>query len=351
LDAFVGESDGNIKYFENNRLIIFEAAAWTKNTEPIASDFVQLKDDFDVNTDGSIAAKRLIVNAGHTLTMTTGSIELKENFINNGNAFTQTGGTVTLNGSSAQAISGDNSFSNLVVNNSAGVTLSDATTVTGKLTLSSGVLASGGNLTLQSDASGTAYIVDGGGSVSGNVTVQRHIKDNSGEVWGQSFNSTGYRYLSSPINGLTVAGITGFTSEITDAAVFNTNWNQVMPTAFPNIFTYDESRITASTGDAGSFVKGWEVPTAATDVLPNGEGFILNIPTGNTVSFTGTLNDGDITVPVTLGAETQSGWALLGNPYPSPLNRRYARSEAGRQLCLRGRERLPEGALLPTQQA
>lgn len=294
---------------------IWDAGTWTPSV-PTSTSNIHIRDNYNVATDGNLTANDFTLGNGATLTMPSGAIDVKGNVINNG-TISQSGGIVTMNGSTAQTMQGTSTFANLTINNAAGVTLTGATNITGKLTLTSGTLTSGGNLTLKSNAAGTAYIVGGAGNISGNTAVEYHIKDNSGEIWGQGFNGTGYHYLSSPVNGLTVAGITNFTPEITDAAFYNTDWNRPMPNAFPNIFQYDESRISIGSID---FVKGWKVPTSTADVLASGTGFLLNLPTNSTVSFTGTVNDGDITTGVTLGTEAESGWALLGNPYPSPLN-------------------------------
>jgi hypothetical protein len=50
-------------------------------------------------------------------------------------------------------------------------------------------------------------------------------------------------------------------------------------------------------------------------------GYAVNIPATAVVDVMGTLNNGPVTRNnLTRGAQPQSGWQLLGNPYPSPLD-------------------------------
>ncbi len=95
LDAFVGERFGNIKYFENTRLIIFETAAWTNTSGPIATDFAQLKDNFNTGTNGDITAKTLTVNSTFTLTIADGDkVELAGDLANSGTIVVQNNGAL-----------------------------------------------------------------------------------------------------------------------------------------------------------------------------------------------------------------------------------------------------------------
>jgi hypothetical protein len=88
------------------------------------------------------------------------------------------------------------------------------------------------------------------------------------------------------------------------------------------VYGYNESRVTAS-GNPGSqdFDQGFYSPAATSEALEVTRGYTVNISGQAKVDFVGTLNNG--TLPVTglaRGSQTQSGWHLRGNPYPSPLD-------------------------------
>ena len=204
---------------------------------------------------------------------------------------------------------------NLGVLNPANATLSQAVAVAGVIRLQSGNLNTGGQtLTLLSSATGTALVDNSGGVVNGTATVQRYIDPgiNAGR---------GYRHYSSPVGNSTVTNL----STATYTPVVNPGYNSVgsSVTPFPTVFGFDESRITTS-GNAPrtvDFDKGYFSPNTLGDALEVTRGYTVNIPGTETVNFVGNLNNGSITTPtLTRGNQTESGWQLRGNPYPSPLD-------------------------------
>jgi hypothetical protein len=126
---------------------------------------------------------QLHVATGDRMFVTSANeLYLQENLGNSG-----TVDHLTMNGTTAQSISGTGTVGSLVVNKTTG-TASDKTVtitagagnmmgLTGVLTLTAGTLATNGNLTLKSTASGTARVATLGASasVTGNVTVERYI--------------------------------------------------------------------------------------------------------------------------------------------------------------------------------
>ncbi len=95
LDAFVGERFGNINYFENHRLIVFESDAWSNVSGPIVEDFAQIKDDFDSNADGDIIAGTLTIEPTFTLTIADGDkVELAGDLANSGTILVQNNGAL-----------------------------------------------------------------------------------------------------------------------------------------------------------------------------------------------------------------------------------------------------------------
>jgi len=149
----------------------------------------------------------------------------------------------------------------------------------GKLTLGSAALTTD-MITLQSDATGTATLVDNTTSSPQAVTatVQQYLT--ADRNW----------YTASPIATGTAAGLNKGTS----------------------VQTYSES------------AKSWSIMNSG-DALVAGKGYVSVATTGTgttgAVSFTGTLNTGTITVPVTRTESGNSrGFNLVANPYPSYLD-------------------------------
>lgn len=260
-------------------------------------------------------------NAPSVVTLADGSnLQVFGDFTNNDGALaTPAGaagtGTVTLAGARAQEIAGPTAttFPNLVVGSgttattSAGVAITRSVTATGNLAIGVGQL-----FTLRSSASGTAYVANTGGAITGTATVQRYITPTN--------NGAGYRHYSSPVSGNTVADFaaTGFAPVVNPA--YNSSATPPTTTPFPNIFTYDQARL-GLTNSSPEFDKGFQSPGATSDVLATATGYAVNINAGVLVDFQGTLNTGSYQRNnLARGPQASAGWQFLGNPYPSALD-------------------------------
>lgn len=209
---------------------------------------------------------------------------------------------------------------NLSIENGSDVTLTLGTRIHRVLTLaSSGNLQLGeAPLTLLSDVTGTAMVENAGtGRVIGAATAQRFLSPNG-------VPGLGYHHLSSPVENttvadLTVAGANGFVPVVN--SVFNaaTNPNSVRP--YPTVFGYNETRFPA----VADFSRGYFSPTALANPLVPGRGYSVYMKP-LTPDFVGTLATGTVSVGnltrtgAFLGNAEKSGWHLLGNPYPSPID-------------------------------
>ncbi|KAA9338781.1 cadherin-like beta sandwich domain-containing protein, partial [Adhaeribacter soli] len=266
-----------------------------------------------VITSGTISLTNLIVNTGTSFTVAGGTFNLSGNITNNGN-FAQTGGTFNLNGTTSQAIGGTNpvTFFNLTVGMNNAVMNTDVN-VQGVLTLTGSIATAGHVLTLLSNASGTAMIVNSGGVVNGNITMQRFID--------ASVNTgAGYRHFSSPVQNTTVADFTtsGFAPVVNP--VYNTAANPASVKPYPNVMSYNQNRIAATNATTSDFTFGWQSPGALTDVLAPGKGYTVNLKASSKVDLVGAPNNGNVTLTnLNTGGQANSGWHLLGNPYPSPI--------------------------------
>ncbi|GAA4370932.1 hypothetical protein GCM10023185_45910 [Hymenobacter saemangeumensis] len=177
----------------------------------------------------------------------------------------------------------------------------------------------GRTLTLRSSAAGTALIHnDGNGSVlanTGTCRMERYITP--------SLNpGAGYRHFSSPIPDMTIGQLatTGFTPVLNQA--YNTSATPTSVTPFPNVFGYDQTRLSTATNNLDAFSKGWVVPTASTPMAP-AHGYTVHVPASAVLTFTGSsFNQGQPGrfISPGRGPQADAGWVLVGNPYPSPFD-------------------------------
>ncbi len=161
------------------------------------------------------------------------------------------------------------------------------------ITISSGTsLKVNGNLTLNSDISGTAALIDK--NIANNVKVDNLISVKrylTGDKW---------HCVSSPVDNLSNAVFSG------------TNM----------VYYYNEPAI------LNDWDFGWEMLTANLSIM---KGYDVKYPIATTVNYTAinpqTLNSGAYNINVTntnsapFGEIPQHrGWNLIGNPYPSPID-------------------------------
>lgn len=153
-----------------------------------------------------------------------------------------------------------------------------------QVTISSGTLTVNGNATLESDATASATII-GDISVIGTTTVQQYLTGSGGSTPNGRF-----WYVCPPVTGLTTA--------VYDAVGENKVW------------TYNEATALYS-----------EI-TNNTTPISSEQAQVVRLGATETISFTGTLQTGDIEYSLTRTGTTQAkrGYNLVGNPYPSYLN-------------------------------
>ncbi len=185
---------------------------------------------------------------------------------------TPTYGTgTTLNSSNLPACTSCDVFvpAEATLNNDAVKTFNTVTLApNAKLTISSALTATSG-ITLQSDATGTATLL-GDGALTGNLIAQQYLA------------ATRNWYISSPVSGA----------------------------AFPSGYTYYQRNESAA---------NWTTPIAES-TFTKGKGYIaLPGSAASTLTFSGSLNTGDVTIPLTWSGTSAKGFNLIGNPYPSHL--------------------------------
>jgi hypothetical protein len=226
------------------------------------------------------------------------------------------------NGTVAQVTGGalPSQVRNLTTTNTNNVTLNSAEKVMQALTVGStgNLVLNGQTLTLPSSAAGTALVVNSStGRVQGNTALMQRYLDPSVNA------GVGYRHYSAPVAATTVADLmtAGFAPVLNGAYNSSASPGQVTP--FPTVFGYDQNRLATTTNNYSAFDKGWVSPLATSDALAAGRGYTVNISAAEKVDFAGTLNTGDLTVALARTAgptAADGGWALVGNPYPAPLD-------------------------------
>ena len=155
-----------------------------------------------------------------------------------------------------------------------------------KLTLGNGnTLTTTNGITLQSDATGTATILNSG-TYTGTVTAQQYL--GTARNW----------YVSSPV--------TSASSPATNVDYY---------------YEYVEAGDNNPTGQPGSSTVYWKGLNNGT-TMAVGKGYIAKANAGTTVSFSGTPNNGNITTAFNLTRNDAKGkgFNLVGNPYPSYID-------------------------------
>jgi endo-1,4-beta-xylanase len=303
----------------------FTASNWTAGVPTAETDALLAAGSpaYPAIASGAANVFSLTIASGATLGQSGGTLNLSGNLLANG-GFAPTGGTVATMGATAQTLGGSGllALQNLSVG-AAGAGLGTAASLAGILTLTGDLATNGQPLMLRSSMSGgvmtDALVVNSGGGVIGQVTVQRAIDP--------SLNAgPGYRHFAPPVNYTTVADLATTSTGGSFVPVINPAYNSAaVPatvTPFPTVLKYDNTLLN-KTNNLSSFDKGWVSPTSLTDVLTAGNGVTVNIGASETVDFQGTLNTGDFVVTILSSRvtyPTDGGWRLLGNPYPSPLN-------------------------------
>ena len=299
----------------------YTAANWTPAQVPTASLDATIPDtvvNMPLLTAGNAVVKNLSIASGAALNMSGGTLTFNGNLTGNG-TFEPTGGTVVLgSAASTNSLLGSRRvrFWNLTVSgNGAQLNTSAGASVRRLLTLNADLATNGNPFVVESDALGTGLVVNSGGLIVGNATVQRYIATaNSG---------LGYRHYSAPVNGATVGSLAtaNFTPVVNPA--YNSAAQPGLTVPFPTVYYYDQSRLSL-TNDQTIFNKGWASPAALSDPLALGRGYTVNLSGGQTFAVSGTQHNGTYTLNLTrgpvAGTPDQSGWNFVGNPYPAPLD-------------------------------
>jgi hypothetical protein len=288
-----------------NNLTVNNAAGVTLGSSRTVNGVLNL-------TAGTLTIGVNTLTLGGTPTVTAGNINASNS-----------GATVSFTNTSGVALPASlftGNVQNLTINGAGGVTLGSATSLAGKLTVTSGVLTTAGFLTLKSSECCTASIGQlADGAVTGLVTVERYIPAKrawralTAPVIGSSNNSVFYNWQN---NGSTIAntGVEIWSNASTDASVTNVGLSSSLLTYNSAIDSWTAITNTTSAPLFSSlinnpfmvFVTG---PYASTSTN------ITNLNTfATTLKATGNLLTGNQTY-----ASVKDEYTFIGNPYASPL--------------------------------
>lgn len=222
-------------------------------------------------------------------------------------------------GSGAQYLAGSNNIAKLTIENSNGVEIGGVMNITNSLTLTSGVLTTGGYVTLKSNSTGTAIVNQvTGGSVSGSVVVERYIPARRA-----------YRLLSSPVTTTTSinanwqeggSNTSGIGTHITGSTSGSNGFDQTQ-TGNNSLYTHNNStgswsavsNTNSNTLTAGNPYRLMVRGDRTVDLSTN-----TPTPTNTTLRATGTLYVG--TLAVSGLSQSANGFSFIGNPYQAPVD-------------------------------
>ncbi len=266
------------------------------------------------------SAATLTLNAGSVLTVGNGGLVL-----NPGATLAQDPTSQVYANGTANVSLAAGTFQNLRVGTQ-GATLTGNVNVRRVLRLTGTLNVNGKVLRMLSDATATALVWDDGGTLTGNATVERYIDPSLSAAVPATF-----RHFSAPvtttINDLNTS--TGAVYSVVTNPAYNTalviapnTTPAVVP--FPNIFGYDETRLSAA---YPSFEGGYFSPGANNAPFGNAGsemiGYSVFMRNNAKPDFVGPLHTGPYSATGLTNtglSGANPGWHLLGNPYPAPID-------------------------------
>lgn len=284
-----------------------------------------LGSNLTVTGNATISNGRLRLN-GNTLTLNGATLTFHSSSANGDLSGSRTS-SILLGGGSSTSISGslfmDQSSSttkalgDLTLNRTAGQTLNigNSIEIWGSITPSVGTIATAGNVSVKADASnkGRVGIISANGDITGNMTI---------EAFAQG-GTTGWNNITP--NGVTGQGFSAWNDDFAITCANCPDGSEVGGTTFTSIYEYDETLSTVSFSDAPHYVELTNY-NSTMDPLKGYWVYIGDGPTSTSaivIDVTGAVNKknlGGVNVTVTGGAGPETGFNLLGNPYPSPIS-------------------------------
>ena len=340
----VNTVSGGIRGSSTSNLVFNGSVSPTLSMDQTTAGSTNMLNSFTINSSGQIVTMGNDLQVNGTTTFTDGKLSINGNTLTIKGSVTNTvsggirGGStsnIVFSSSTANAsLSFDQStpgttnvISNFTVNASGRtVSLLNDLRLVGTHTPTAGVLASGGYYTIASTVSGTANIAAGstsGGYITGDVTVERYIPQNTNRAW---------RLLAAPTSGQTIkqswqedqtAGVDGLAGYGTNITSNLTDWQAAgfdFKTPSNSLLRYEsstdqliavENTNTPLSGEQGYFIyiRGSRSVTPSTSIAS------VNSTTLRSKGALYTGNQSGINVQA-------DQYAVIGNPYASALDLR-----------------------------
>jgi len=280
----------------------------------------------------------IIVNTGHTVTLTNnsgarnatikngGTLDLSSsNFtfsvsehLNVQGSLIPRQGTISFNGATTSYSTGSYSMYNLSVNKPSSLmrVQSGSISISNELQVVAGSFQPNNRATLLSNASKTARIAESNGTILGEMTIERHISGTGSNI--------GYRHFSTPFSNSSLATFQYSASNNVGGVLTYGFTGSNIPSAGGYVSTYSYSE--ASAASNSNFGMGWVAATNSSNPIgfDNAQTFYSGGPnyTSYSISCTGTPNVGTKTISNLSygGSAATAGWHLIGNPYASSID-------------------------------
>jgi hypothetical protein len=271
---------------------------WREELVPSASNDVYIPEStpYSPVIETAQAVKNITVAEGATLEIKSGTLEITGEFKNEGNIVNNGNGQVAFNGEVQQHLGGKKlvTLENLTVGE-AGIALAGPVKVNNKLIMKGKLVTNGHSLTLMAKNLDPVLFKDQPDiRIDGKVTL---LTDISSKTIGQ-------------------VRLELFSSPFTDASFSSLKLQGENPDQTPiGIF-----QLTAETPSPDN-LPIWNKSTETDGLFSPGQGYRIEIKTGNALSLTGNLQTGKVTVKgLNLNNNPKGSWQLLGNPYAAPLD-------------------------------
>ncbi|NQU32701.1 MAG: hypothetical protein HQ521_05650 [Bacteroidetes bacterium] len=292
LSGIISDGSGTISIskIENNTAILVANNTYT-GTTTVTAGTLQLQGSIASSNVTVQASGKLVINGDVTINNLTvvfgGTIEVLSgsNFTVAGSVHEVLGSTI-IRSTGAMTINGADSetWSLFTIENDA------------ELTINGSAAVFGSSFVIESNSSGTGSLI-ANGTTSGSISVERYIT-----AWSDATH--GWHLLSSPVASQAI----------------QTEFVPDPPTSNEDFYSWDETALTLPWINSESSSGVWNTSFGTSNFV-DGAGYLVAYSTNQTKTFSGTPNYSDVSksgLTYTSG-NSNTGWHLLGNPFPSAL--------------------------------
>jgi hypothetical protein len=294
------------------------------------------------------SANNISIAAGASVVVNGAGVFNLYGTITNTGTFNLTAGTLNLAGTTAQTLAGTSLFNGLVKNltlsNTAGISLSSALGVTGNVAFgtSNVAFATNNNLTLVSNAAGTASVNDitnngtiSGNTITGNVSIERYLP--AKRAW---------RFLAAPVKIATSPTITNSWREGTGGVagpLTSTGYGtRITGPAGTPMFDQGTQRASMKWFDMTFGLGDFRDITNTAAPIANEEGYFVFVRGDRSVDLTDAANITTLRIKGEVRTGTQPAFNVnnlryksIGNPYPSRIDfRTIAKTNIANQFTV-----------------